>query len=163
MKTVAKYNTLKGVSTALTVGTPIVTLLLSGDLFVHRSATAMSAAGVFTIILLAFIFKDKIVEHWKVPSAFVISAALLTLILIIENILLPIKNVCIATMIATGVDEATFKGMYKRMELRFPEKAKSYKHFGFLCLKTPELEAMANEPMEGLMTEIKKMVKENTK
>ena len=51
MKTVAKYNICKGVSDVLTLGTPITTLLLCSDFFIHRSDTAISAAGIFVIIV----------------------------------------------------------------------------------------------------------------
>ncbi len=142
MKTVAKYNTLKGVSTAMTIGTPMATLLLCGDLFVHRSETAISACGVMTILILALVFKDKILENFKVPSAFMLCAILLVLIYTIKNIIVPMEYVCWATLITSGIDEFTFKQMYKRMEIMFPEQVKAYKHLGFILCKTEELEAM---------------------
>lgn len=132
MKDVAKYNVFKGVSMLLTMGTPIITLACCGDFFVHRSETAVSAAGVFVIILLVFLFKDKIVEKFKMPSAFVLSTAIFVLLLLVENIMMPIKCVCIATMIATGVDELTFKRFYKNIECTLPKAAVRYKHLGFL-------------------------------
>ena len=61
MKPIAKYNTYKGVSTVLTVGTPIITLACCSDMFVHRSETAISAAGMFGLLLAALLLKDKIV------------------------------------------------------------------------------------------------------
>ena len=64
MKPVAKYNTCKGVSTVLTVGTPIITLLCCGDMFVHKSSTAISAAGMFGILIAALFLKDKIAENF---------------------------------------------------------------------------------------------------
>ena len=141
MKQVAKYNTYKGVSTALTIGTPIVTLACSSDFFVHQPETAISASGIFTIFLLLLLFKDKIAENFKLPSAFVISTAFLILLLLIENIILPIKYVCLATMISTGVDELTFKRMYKNIEYLLPKEAQSFKHFGFLFTSSDKLEA----------------------
>jgi hypothetical protein len=46
--------------------------------------------------------------------------------------MLPIKAVCITTMITSGIDEFTFKSMYKNIELSMPEQTKAYKHFGFI-------------------------------
>lgn len=140
MKQVAKYNTFKGVSTALTVGTPIVTLACCGDFFVHRSDTAISAAGVFVLFILLLFFKDKIAENWKMPSTFVLSAVMLILIVMIENIILPIKYVCITTMISSGIDELTFKRFYKQVEALLPEQAKMFKHVGFIFTTTDSLE-----------------------
>jgi len=141
MKQVAKYNTYKGVSTALTLGTPIVTLAACGEFFRHRSDTAISAAGIFTILIFMLLFKDKIAEKWKTPSAFVVSVAVLILIVLVEKIMLPIKCVCIATIIATGVDEITFKRWYKQIEILLPKEAEAYKHVGFLFISTNKLYA----------------------
>lgn len=145
MKQVAKYNTFKGVSTVLTIGTPIVTLACCGDFFVHRSDTAISAAGIFAIFIVLLLFKDKFAEKWKVPSAFVLSTAILILLLLVEKIILPVKYVCIATMVATGVDELTFKRFYKQIELLLPEQAQSFKHVGFLFTSTKKLEELNNK------------------
>lgn len=146
MKQVAKYNTFKGISTALTVGTPIATLFACGDMFVHRSETAISAAGIVGIIILMCIFKDKIAEKWKVPSAFVLSAAIFILTLLLEHIVIPVRYVCLTTMIATGVDELTFKRFYKTIEMLLPKEAAAYKHLGFLFTSTDKLtEVTANE------------------
>lgn len=133
MTNVAKYNTFKGVSTAITAGTPVVTLACCSDWFVHRSETAISAAGIFAIILLLIIFKDKIAEDWKVPSVFVLSTAMFIFVLLVEHIIVPIKYVCLTTMMATGVDELTFKRIYKNIEYLFPKETKRYKHCGFIC------------------------------
>ena len=141
MKQVAKYNTFKGISTALTVGTPIATLFACGDLFIHRSETAISAAGILGIIILMCIFKDKIAEKWKVPSAFVLSAAMFILTLLLEHIV--IRYVCLTTMIATGVDELTFKRFYKTIEILLPKEAEAYKHLGFLFTNTDKLMEVA--------------------
>ena len=139
MKTVAKYNTCKGVSTALSVGTPLVTLALCGDFFVHRSDTAISAAGIFAILIAMLFFKDKIAEKFKSPSALVVSIIVLVLILLVENILYPVKCVCIATIAACGVDELTFKNWYKQIEKGLPEDSDTYKHFGFIFTTTQKL------------------------
>ena len=136
MKTVAKYNTCKGVSTALSVGTPLITLACCGDFFIYRSDTAISAAGIFAILIAMLFFKDKIAEKFKSPSALVVSLVVLILILLVENILYPIKCVCIATIAACGVDELTFKSWYKKIEKGLPEDSDIYKHFGFIFATT---------------------------
>ena len=139
MKQVAKYNTFKGVSTALTFGTPLVTLACCGDMFVHRSETAISAAGVFAIIIAALFFRDKIAEQFKAPSALVVAIAVFVLVIMVENILEPIKYVCVATIAASGVDEFTFKSWYKAIERRFPKGAVDYKHIGFVFTSSKKL------------------------
>ena len=139
MKQVGKYNTFKGISTLLTMGTPIITLACCGDFFVERPATAISAAGVFAILIALLFAKDKLAEKIKTPSAFIISAAVLVIIVVVENILLPMKYVCIATMIASGVDELTFKRMYKALECKMPQCWQAYEHFGFIFTKTQDI------------------------
>ena len=139
MKQVGKYNTFKGISTLLTIGTPIITLACCGDFFVARPATAISAAGVFAILIALLFAKDKLAEKIKSPSAFIISAAVLVIIVMVENILLPMKYVCIATMIASGVDELTFKRMYKALECKMPQCWQAYEHFGFIFAKTQDI------------------------
>lgn len=139
MKQVGKYNTFKGISTLLTIGTPIITLACCGDFFVERPATAISAAGVFAILIALLFAKDKLAEKIKTPSAFIISAAVLVIIVVLENILLPMKYVCIATMIASGVDELTFKRMYKALECKMPQCWQAYEHFGFIFAKTQDI------------------------
>jgi hypothetical protein len=136
MKTVAKYNTSKAVSTVLSVGTPLITLACCGDFFIHRSETAISAAGIFAILIAMLFFKDKIAEKFKSPSALVVSIIVLVLILLVENILYPVKCVCIATIAACGVDELTFKNWYKKIEKGLPEDSDTYKHFGFIFATT---------------------------
>lgn len=139
MKQVGKYNTFKGISTLLTIGTPIITLACCGDFFVQRSETAISAAGVFAILIALLFAKDKLAEKIKSPSAFIISAAVLVIIVVVENIILPMKYVCIATMIASGVDELTFKRMYKALECKMPQCWQAYEHFGFIFAKTQDI------------------------
>ncbi len=139
MRSVAKYNIFKGVSTALSVGTPIATMACCGDLFVHRADTAISAAGIFAILIASLFFKDKIAENFKSPSALIISIISLVLVCMVENITYPIKCVCIATIGACGVDELTFKRWYKQIERAFPQGANDYKHFGFLFTTSQNL------------------------
>ena len=116
MKIVSKYNTTKAVSTLLTMGTPIVSLFSCSELYVHRSDTAISVAGVFAILLSILFFKDKIAENFKLPSPFVISVVGLAIILLIESIMDPLKIVFVSTIAATGVDAVTFRRIYKNIE-----------------------------------------------
>lgn len=136
MKVVAKYNTLKGVSTVLSVGTPIATMACCGDFFIHRSDTAISAAGIFAILIAGLFFKDKLAEKFKSPSALVIAIIGLIFTCMVENIAYPIKCVCIATICACGIDEFTFKRWYKQLESYFPHTITNYEHFGFIFAKT---------------------------
>lgn len=142
MSNVAKYNVYKGVSTGLTIGTPIITLACCGDMFVQSSGASISAAGVFTILILVLIFKDKIVENFKVPSALVVAMLMLVLIYLVENIITPIKYVCWATVAASGIDTFTFKKFYKQIELLLPEEANAFKHFGFLFTSNEKVEEL---------------------
>ena len=146
MKTVAKYNLFKAISTLCTLGAPIVTLLCCSDMFIHRSETAISAAGAFSILICILFLKDKIAENLKMPSAFIVSMVSLILILIIENIMVPIKTICIVTMITSGVDEITFKKWYKVIETTLPENVSAYKTAGFIFTTTKKLnEGVDNE------------------
>lgn len=155
MKEVGKYNTFKGISTLLTIGTPIITLACCGDFFTERPATAISAAGVFAILIALLFAKDKLAEKIKTPSAFIISAAVLVIIVVVENIILPMKYVCIATMIASGVDELTFKRLYKALEYKMPQSWQAYEHFGFIFARTQDIfddvqkEVNKNEEEQG--------------
>lgn len=131
MTNVAKYNTYKGISTALTFGTPIATMLAMGDFFTKRPATAISGAAVFALLLVALFAKDKLAEKFKAPSALVVAIVVFVFCMIVESILLPLKIIALTTIIACGVDELTFKNFYRRIELSFPEKAEALKRFGF--------------------------------
>lgn len=139
MKTVAKYNVNKGVSTVLTIGTPFVTLACCGDLFIHRSDTAISAAAVFAILIAILFFKDKMMDKWKTPSALVLSIITLVFVLIAENLLIPLKYVSIASIIACTIDEFTFKRIYKDIENEYPNTLQKYKKFGFVFTSTDVL------------------------
>ena len=116
----------------MTMGTPIATLITCSDMFVHRSDTAISASGLFTIFLLLLVFKDKIVENFKMPSAFVLSLAIFILIVMLESIILPVKYVCGATIVTTAVDEVTFKRYYKQLGLEILEDKTNRKIAGFI-------------------------------
>lgn len=137
--TVMKYNAFKGVSTLLTIGTPLITLSCFGDFFVKRSDTAISAAGIFCLLIIALFFKDKIAEKFKSPSALIVSCVVLVICILTEHIILPVKYICIATIAASGIDELTFKRWYKEVEKKFPEQSSDYKHIGFIFTTTKKL------------------------
>ena len=145
MKPVLKYNICKAVSTVLTVGTPIITLCSCSQLFIHRSDTAVSAAGVFAILLSLLFLKDKIMKNFKMPSAFIISICLLVMLSLVESLLAPLKYVCIATICTTGIDELTFKRWYKSLELTFPKGYESVQMFGFITVTTDKLMRGCND------------------
>lgn len=131
MTDVAKYNTCKGISTALTFGTPIATMLAVGDFFTKRPATAVSGAAVFALLIVALFTKDKLAEKFKAPSALKLSLIAFGICALIRNIIDPIMYISGMTIIACGVDELTFKNLYKRIETSFPKKAEELKRFGF--------------------------------
>lgn len=145
MSNISKYNIYKGVSSVATFGTPIVTLACCGDFLRHRSETTISAAGLLVLILVLFFVKDKIFDNFKTPPAVVLSFLLFIFIVLIEHIILPMKIVCIATMIVSGVDEITFKQWYKRIEKKLPEIASDYKHAGFIFAKTKTIMETKND------------------
>lgn len=136
MKLVAKYNVFKAISLLLTCLTPILTLFSCSDFIVHRSDTAISTAGIVTIAISALIFKDKILENFKVPSPFVFSLIALILIVCIESIMYPIKCVLISTVVVTGIDTVTFRRIYKDAERFLPDNIDKFKKFGFIPYKT---------------------------
>lgn len=135
MTFVAKYNLYKAVSTVLTVGTPIISLASCSQLFIHRSETSISAAGVFALLFAVLFFKDKLLENLKMPSPFVISVVGLVIIMMIESIIYPIKIVFATTVVTTAIDAVTFRRMYKIMERKFTEDVLEFKHFGFIFAK----------------------------
>lgn len=137
--TVAKYNIFKGLSTICTIGSPIITLLSCSNMIIHRPDTAISAAGIYTILICILLLKDKIAEKFKVPSAFVLSAVVFVFILLVEKILLPMKIVALVTMITSGIDEVTFKRTYKIIEKYLPEAAQDRKIVGFIFTTTKKL------------------------
>ena len=139
MGKVAQYNLFKGISTVASLGTPIITLLCTSEMFVHRPETAISATGIFVILITILLLKDKIAENLKMPSAFILSTVVFILILLIENIIQPMKAVALATMITSGIDEISFKRIYKSIELQLPENAKAYKHVGFIFASSKKI------------------------
>ena len=145
MKDVGKYNIFKGVSTVLTMGAPIVTLFACGDFFLERSDRTVSAAAVFTILVVLLLGRDKLAEKMKFPSAFILSLGVLVFITIIENIVYPIKIVCIVTAITSGLDKVTFEHLYKNVEAVLPDVYKGFTHCGFICTTTENLQAAAEK------------------
>lgn len=145
MKIVAKYNVFKALSLLLTVSTPILTLLSCSEFFVHRSDTAISTAGIITIVISALFFKDKILENFKMPSPFIFCLISLVIIICIESILYPVKSVLIATCIVTGIDTITFRRIYKNAEKTLPDSAEKFKKFGFIIGKTEDIVGETNE------------------
>lgn len=139
---VAKYNIYKAISTLLTVGTPMATLLACGDSFLQSPKSTVSAAGVFMLLFSVLLFKDKVLEHFKMPSATIIALVILILVMLIENILAPIKIMCIMTIAASGIDKLTFDPMYHAIEKAMGDEAQIYKHFGFLFCKSTTVEAL---------------------
>lgn len=135
MTKVAKYNIFKGISTALTFGAPIVSMLCMGEAFISRPATAISGVGVFALLMSALFLKDKLAEKFRAPSALVLSIVVFVFCVLVENVIRPLKIMALVTIIVCGVDELTFKGLYKRIELAFPEQAAASKRFGFYMAK----------------------------
>lgn len=139
MKPVAKYNTFKALSLAVTAGVPISTAAIFSDMFVQTTSTSISTAGVIGILIAALALKDKLLEQIKSPTGFKISVALLIVILVIESIMAPMKLVLISACIAFGGDTVIFKPIYTNAEYDLPEKRNRYKHFGFIFCKSETL------------------------
>lgn len=135
MTKVSKYNLFKGLSTGLTFGTPIVTMLISGNMFIKQPSTAISGAAVFAFLVSALLLKDKLAEKFKSPSALVISVAVFVLCVVVESIMLPMKVIAVATIIACTTDELSFKRLYKGIEFSLPKSVESVKKFGFIAAK----------------------------
>jgi hypothetical protein len=114
-------------------------------LFVHRSETAVSAAGVFAILFALLFFKDKFLENFKVPSPLIISICGLIILHLIENIIYPMKIVFWVTVVSTGVDELTFRRLYKGIEQTFTDGIHDYKRFGFLFTRSDTLTGGSDE------------------
>lgn len=148
MKSVAKYNIFKGISTLLTVGTPVVTLACCGDFVVHRTDTALSAAGVIAIIFSAYLLKDKIAENFK-PPLWAICLIGIVLIEIVKSIVMPVEIVLIATAAATGLDTVTFNKFCKQMYKCFPESVETKTYFGFVFTNTKSLLEQNEEQVNG--------------
>jgi hypothetical protein len=136
---VAKYNIVKGVSTVTTFGTPVVALACS-SVDIVTPAGKMSVTACIVCLIAALFLKDKLAENFKMPSAFIVSTILFCLIIMIEHILVPLKSILLASMIASGVDELTFKRWYKHLRLMMSDKANAYEHVGFIFTTSKNLE-----------------------
>ena len=86
MTKVAKYNTFKGISTGITFGAPIATMLSVGELLVERPSTAISGGAVFALLLSALLLKDKLAENFKMPSALVIAVMVFVFCVLVEKL-----------------------------------------------------------------------------
>lgn len=139
MKQVGKYNLCKGLSTLMTIGTPIATLACCSGIFLQTPHQTMSATAVFALLIAALFMKDKLAEHFKMPTPLVISIVVFILVILIESIIQPIKYVCLATMIMSGIDELTFKRIYTRIEAFLPKGAETYKVVGFYFTSTEKM------------------------
>lgn len=149
MKSVGKYNLFKGISTILTIGTPIITLACCSGTFLQTPHQTMSATGIFAVLIALLFFKDKIAENFKMPTPLVVSTIVFVLIVMVESILQVIKFVCIATIVASGVDELMFKRIYKRIEGFMPKGAENLKMFGFYFTSTKAMMEKLKEIENG--------------
>lgn len=148
MTNVAKYNTFKGLSTGLTFGTPLVTMLCVGDVILTQPSSTISASAVFALIVAALFCKDKIAENFKMPSALMIAVAAFVFCILVENILYPMKIISLTTIAACLVDEVSFKRLYKLAELQLPKGAAAAKHFGFYLGKQSTIDSLTEATHE---------------
>ena len=139
MKSIGKYNLAKGISTLLTIGTPIATLACCAGTFLETPQQTISATGIFALLIAALFLKDKIAENFKMPTPLVVSFVVFVLVILVESIIQPIKFVCIATMISCGVDELTCKRIYSRIEGFLPKGCENFKMFGFYFTTTQSM------------------------
>ena len=142
MKRVAKYNTCKAMSTVLTVGTPIATMACCGDMFIHRSDTALSATAVFAFLLSMLFLKDKVLDFIKTPTALKVAVIGFVFCVVVGNLIETLRIVFGMTIAASAVDELTFKRIYNNRVLGFPESYEQYKKFGFMFTTTENLDAL---------------------
>lgn len=136
MREIGKYNLFKALSILITCIPPLVVAYFFGDLIVYDTGASISLAAIIAIFVVLLFLKNKIFENFKVPSAFVIALTLFIILVCVEQIIIPAKFVCGTVMICAGIDELTFKRIYKHIELLLPEKREAYKHFGFYFCKT---------------------------
>lgn len=136
---VAKYNIFKAISTVLTFGTPIVSVIACGGFYRNDGGACVSLAAVMAFLLSALFLKDKLAEQFKSPTALKISAAGLIFCFIVEAIVQAMQVMFGCTVIACLIDETTFKRFYVEMERKFPEDARVYKHIGFYIMNSDKL------------------------
>ena len=145
MKEVFKYNLFKVISLLLTVLTPLITAFQCSDFIIYDNNASISMAGIIAILIAALFLKNKIAENFKLPSPFVIATVLFVIIIVVESVLFPVKMICLSVMVSCGIDELTFKRIYKRIELLLPKEAEAYKHLGFICCRTETIKEHSNE------------------
>lgn len=145
MNIVTKYNACKALSIILTTCTPIITLFSCSSLYVNRSDSTMSAAGVLMFMILWFIFKDKLLENFKFPSPVLFCFFGLIVALMIRSIIDTIIYMFGTSFIAVCIDALTFRSVYKKYDILLPRKTKAYKHFGFIFAKNKTIEGLHDE------------------
>ena len=138
MREVGKYNLFKGLSIGFTCMPTLISATSYSDIIAHDSKASISLVGIIGILLAVLFLKNKIAENLKVPSPFIIATILFVIIILIENLLLPVKTTCLVVMIVCGIDEISFKHIYKKIELKLPN-GEFYKHFGFYICKTEKI------------------------
>lgn len=162
MREVGKYNLFKGLSIFTTcIPTLIVGLSYTDDI-VNDSDASMSLVAIIGILFAALFLKNKIAENFKSPSAFIIATILFVSIVVIEKILLPVKFTCLTVMIVCGIDELSFKRIYKRIELLLPEKRELYKHIGFYFCKTEKLLGKVDDIEDNTVCETNDSIGDST-
>lgn len=139
MGEVGKYNLFKGLSMFITCIPTLIVCFSHSDAIVKDGGASISFAAMIGILIAILFLKNKIAENFKIPSPFIIATVLFVTITVIEKILLPVKFTCLTVMIVCGIDELSFKRIYKRIELLLPEKREVYKHLGFYICKTETL------------------------
>lgn len=144
MNKVAKYNTFKVISTILTGGTPVATLLICGGGLTSMQQS-VSFVGTVALFLTFFIFKDKIMEEFKSPTALKLALIGFICVTLFKDIITTMQYVFLATIVASTIDELTFKHFYKVIEAKLPEGAEAYKFLGFLWTTTQKMEAELKE------------------
>ena len=145
MGEIGKYNLFKLLSILITCIPTLAVAFSYSDMIVHDSGASISLTAIIGILIAALFLKNKIAENFKLSSPLIVAGILLGIILLVEQILIPAKFTCLAVVISCAVDELSFKRIYKRIELRLPEKSQAYKHFGFYACKTETLMGGNNE------------------
>ena len=139
MKSVCKYNIFKIVSLILSIGTPLFTSILFSDFLVTTTNTSISTAGVIILLICVLIFKDKMLEELKTPTALKVCAVTLVFIFVIESIIIPLKWILIVTTIALTLDTLFIKRIYTNLEVDLPKNYIKYKYFGIIFCRTDKL------------------------
>lgn len=139
MKIVSKYNLFKALSILETCVPSLLVALSYKDSVVSSSGASISFVGIIGVLMALLFFKDKIAENFKMPSPFIVASILFLIIILIENLLIPVKFTCLVVMISCGIDELTFKRIYKKIEYQMPDKSEAHKFMGFYTCKSDTL------------------------